>query len=388
MKLLIVKLHALGDLVIITPAIKRLRDGFPEAQIDLLTTDWSAPAIVSNPYIDNIIIEKISTFFDPGFSTLIPTLKVIRKLRLQNYDAAIAFHSNKKIHNFVTAIGIRDKFVFKSGRSAGDFLNNDKFSVPLDEERHSALTAWELSNCAVKRMGGKLDHPVVLDDLRYDWYIQDSERLRASKILSEAGLDSQNFVVVLPGGGVNPNTKEMVRRWDSKRFGDLSVEIKEVLGTPIVLMGGKIDNDVCQDVEKHISKVHSKDEWGNKNHKPINWAGEHNLRLASAIMAEAKLVITNDTGPLHIAGALGVPTIGIFGPTGYRLKLPPGDHCFSANSNLPCSPCYFGSFKRCIFESIRCMDELKVSDVMKVVKKALDFTRKSTSDQKEIEEIC
>ncbi|MBT3231183.1 MAG: glycosyltransferase family 9 protein [Calditrichaeota bacterium] len=385
MKLLVVKLHALGDLVIITPAIKRLRDGFPDAMIDLLTTDWAAPAVVSNPRFDQIYVESNRFFFDPGIKSVVPLVRLVKKLRGKNYDAAVVFHSNLKIHTFVRAFGITKTFKFRSAANAGNFINGSENSIPLDEERHSALTAWELADLAANKLSGKSIKTHGLDNLHYEWYIQESESAEAMRILELSELKSHNFAVVMPGGGVNPNSKEMVRRWDSEKFANLIFKIQNEHETPVVIMGGKSDIVVCQDVKKRVDGLLNKDGWGNghtnRRSFPLDWSGEHDLRIAAAIMNEAKFVITNDTGPLHIAGALGVPTIGIFGPTGYRLKLPPGKNCFSANTNLPCSPCYFSSFKNCIFDNIRCMDQLEVKDVMKVIGKALKSSAEIVTEQ-------
>ena len=382
MKLLIVKLHALGDLVIITPAIKRLRDGFPDAQIDLLTTDWSAPVVVSNPWLDDVFVESNGIFFDSGINTLIPTIKIVKKLCTKNYDAAVVFHSNFKIRVFAKALGVRNCFSFRPANNAGDFIKTSSDTVPLDEERHSALTAWELSDFSVRKLGGKPINPPELGALRYEWYIQDTEHTSAINALNGVSLSPGKFAVVMPGGGVNPNSREDVRRWDPSKFADLIVRVNKELNTPVVLLGGHSDIDVSQRVKSNIAAYFNQEGCDSgKAESVIDWTGEHNLRLAAAIMNEAKFVITNDTGPLHIAGALDVPTVGIFGPTGYRLKLPPGKHCFSANSDLPCSPCYFSSFKRCIFESIRCMEQLQVDDVMQVVRKALISSGQAVSNR-------
>ena len=84
-------------------------------------------------------------------------------------------------------------------------------------------------------------------------------------------------------------------------------------------------------------------------------------------MKLSRMVICNDSGPLHVASAVKAPTVAIFGPTGEKLKLPPGKNISSVALDLPCRPCYFGTFKGCIFDNVRCMDELTVNQVMDVV---------------------
>ena len=96
------------------------------------------------------------------------------------------------------------------------------------------------------------------------------------------------------------------------------------------------------------------------------------MRLSAAIMSQSSLIVTNDSGPLHVAAALGIPTVGVFGPTGVALKLPPGDNVQSANLGIPCSPCYFGRFKGCIFDNLKCFDELHSDVVNEAVARAMN----------------
>ena len=81
MRILIVKLHALGDLVIATPAIRKIRQSFKNAEIHLLTTQWSAPAVENNPNIDNMLVVPTEIFFKPGLNTAIPTYNLFMSLK-------------------------------------------------------------------------------------------------------------------------------------------------------------------------------------------------------------------------------------------------------------------------------------------------------------------
>ncbi|NQT33743.1 glycosyltransferase family 9 protein [bacterium] len=372
MKLLIVKLHALGDLVIATPAIRRLRTGLKYAQIDLLTTKWSAPAMEGNPNLDRLIVVDDAIFFNPGIGTFIPTVRLIGKLRREKYDAAVIFHQHRFIKMFVRMTGISRRFSFgeennKSVRrhpSAGR-----QRSVRLDESRHSALTAWELADLTVRELGGDPVEPPLLEELRYEWFVQTGEAERAEKILNDVGItvchserseeSYGDFAVILPGGGVNPSVKDTVRRWSSEKFRQLAMRIMDEFDLRIILLGGGSDIVAAQEVS------------GDDTTGIINHCGKHNLRLSAAIMKKSRFVVSNDTGPLHIAAAVNVPVVGIFGPTGIRLKLPPGERSYAASLKLPCSPCYFGVFKACIFDSIRCLEELDVETVMTVVRHSI-----------------
>ncbi|MCF7810647.1 glycosyltransferase family 9 protein [bacterium] len=339
-------------MVIATPAIQRLHEGLTDARIDLLTTNWTAPAAVGNPCIDNMITANSNVFFSPSIGSIIPAIQLIRLIRQRRYDAAVLFHSHPVIERFILLTGIKKRFCF-------DGMNNSR-SIHLDEKRHSAITAWELADLTVRSLGGKEAEYPFLENLRYSWYIDKSDSEKADIILQKTGLKGKDFVAVFPGGGVNPNSSENVRRWAQEKYAELVQNIIKESALKVVLMGSETDLEPTLFITREAGIG------------VVNLCGKQDIRTTAAIMKKSKLVISNDSGPMHIAAAIGTPVVGIFGPTGVKLKLPPGEKSFSVSLGLPCSPCYFSAFKACIFDRIRCMDELTVDKVMEAVRRALD----------------
>jgi len=354
-KFLVVKLHALGDMVIITPAIRRLRQAFPGAQIDLLTTEWSAPAIFGNPFIDSSVVVPDALFFSPDLATILPTAKLIWKLRRQAYDGAVVFHRNRRIEFFIKLTGIAPRFRFADATG--------RFTQYLDENRHSALTACELADRAITGLNGAAQNPAELETMHYDWFVSEGERAEAGRLLAGLGMEAGQFAALFPGGAVNPRIADEVRRWSAAGFAEVAKQLRNEFGLKVILLGSKTDVGVCAELERLSDS------------SAIEMCGRISVRVAAAVTERAAVAISNDSGPLHIAAAVGTPTVGIFGPTGVRLKLPPGKHCRAASFGLPCSPCYFTLFKGCIFPTIRCMEELTAERVMKVVGKLLEGRR-------------
>lgn len=352
MRILIVKLHALGDLIIATPAIRRLKMGMPNAEIDLLTTDWTAPAAENNPLIDNIIKTSNDVFFKPGLHTISKTLRLITKIKKNRYNAAIFFHANRGIDYLLRPSGIKTRFMFSSK------LHGD--AVYLDPNRHSALTACELADYAVFKLTNKKLPAPEFNSIRYEWYFSDEEISRAKYILKSVNIAKDNFMAIFPGGGINPGAFDTVRRWKASRFAELIYRIHDKYGFKPLLMGGKSDRQVCEEVAR-ISDVDC-----------VNLSGSYGLRLSAAILKNCQVAVSNDSGPLHIAAAVGAPVVGIFGPTGPKLKLPPGKNVREASIGIPCSPCYFGKFKGCIFDSVKCFEDLTSELVMKSVNSLLE----------------
>ncbi|MBM3326542.1 MAG: glycosyltransferase family 9 protein [Calditrichaeota bacterium] len=383
MRLLIIKLNALGDLVIASPAFQRLRSGLPEAEIHLLTTDWSAPAMQGNPNVDETIVVPNAVFFRPGLRTVKPTLVLYRKLRRFKYDAAVLFHKHKAVIKFVDALGLTRRFHFsdlddyapnydqfpisfvplRRGLTAGDLLpfsarrNRNKIaqnSVVLDESRHSALTAWELADLAARELGGRRVDEPALEDLRYEWFCSEAEIEAARDILHRWGLDEHPIIVLFPGGGRNPNLAEPARRWPPPKWAQLSQRLMSKFGCRIVLLGSRDDAEACALANKFAAG------------RLFDLAGRYSIRQTAALLKFARLAITNDSAPVHISAAVGIPTVGIYGPNGAQHKLPPGN-CLGVSAGLPCSPCFFTIFKGCIFDRIHCMEDLTAEFVFEKI---------------------
>jgi len=352
LKFLIVKLHALGDLVIASPAIRRLKESIPDAQFDLLTTTWTAPAMLSNPTISNIITARNEIFFKPGLKTIYETINLLKNINHNRYDAAIMFHVNKGIDYFLRPTGIRNRIMFAS--------NNDTDGIYLDPSRHSALTACELADYAILKLTAKALPPAELNSLRYEWHISDEETAQALSILESVKINPEKFMAIFPGGGINPGVIDTIRRWKASGYADVTNYAKDQLNLTPLLLGGSSDRQVCEEVARKSSV------------DCVNLSGSYSMRISAAILSLCRIAVTNDSGPLHVAAAVGVPVVGVFGPTGPELKLPPGDNVHSASLGIPCSPCYFGKFKGCIFDNIKCFDDLSSKSVLAVIGKAME----------------
>ena len=350
LNILVVKLNALGDLVIATPAIRHLKENLPGSHLHLLTTEWTAPAAMNNPCIDDMTIVPDDIFFKPGWSTVIPTFELLHKMRTMKFTCSVSFHANRMVDRFIRLANVKTRFRF------GD--SSDNRTVHLDENRHSSVTAWELADLAVRNLGGSDGDFPLFEEIHYDWFITDQEESQVQDILNNHRLDDNSYVVIMPGGGVSPGDNAVLRRWASEKFAELADLIQDEFGLEVVLSGGKSDIDASQQVVGSIKG------------KIIDLTGKFDIRVTAALQRRSTLVISNDSGPMHIASAVGTPVVGIFGPTGPNTKLPPSN-AYAARTGIPCSPCYFGRFKACIFDRFICMEDLSVEAVFEVVKLSL-----------------
>jgi len=354
-RLLVVKLHALGDLVIHTPAFDILRNGLPEYEITLLTTDWAAPAVEGLDSFDHQIVVPTNFFFNRTAGSAASLARLIYKLRKLRFDTIVSFHKAKSLNRLLMLVSSNQNFY-----CYGEI--DSEHTVKLDEKRHSAPNAEDLARLALSTMVGATSPGESLPH-RYRWQISPGEMKKANAILNANSLQNGKYAMIFPGGGANPNATEHVRRWRGRGFAKVVDHLSDRAGLKVVLAGSRDDQSLCESVREVTTS------------SPINLAGTMSIRIMAALMSQARIVITNDSAPLHIAAAVGAPTLGIFGPTGAAYKLPPGDYVASVSLGLPCSPCYYGKFKGCLFSTIRCMEELGEEKVIQAADDLLDRTK-------------
>jgi ADP-heptose:LPS heptosyltransferase len=351
MNILIVKLHALGDFVIHTPAFERLRKALPDAHFELLTTDWAAPAVKGLKFFDARHIVPVQTFFNRTARSYLDLLEMAIKLRTVGHDACISFHLSKDINRYLFFSAGNRLFSYGSISSPS--------TVFLDENRHSAVVACELADLAIMSISGRALPQAGLDSISYKWAITAHEESEAIERLKRLDPDRRGIALYFPGGASNPSNKGHERRWPAHNYSRLAEMVSRKWGFLTVVTGSISDREVCAEMSSRVASG------------AVDISGQLDIRQVAALARHSRLVVANDSAPLHITAAVGAPTVGIFGPTGSNLKQPPGDHVRSVKLGLPCSPCYYTTFKGCKFDSIRCLVELDPEHVYPVVEELL-----------------
>lgn len=352
MKILVVKLHALGDVVIHSPAFGFIREGFPEAHISMLTTDWAAPAAEGLPFFDELIIIPSILFFKRSIKSFGKLGRLSFDLRKKRFDYFVSFHRSRAINSFLRVSGADNRLFSYANR-------NSNRTVYLDETRHSAPNAVDLAGLVVSEVTGRKKNP-TFDSLRYTWIVRPNEMEQARTFLKTIGIKDHRIALIFPGGGSNPRSFAPEKRWNIKGFIGLAEWLSKEKDFDVLLSGSKDDSALCHDIESQADC------------RTFDISGKLDIRTMAALMSLSRLTITNDSAPLHISAAVGTPTIGIFGPTGIEHKLPPGGNSFGVKLGMACSPCYYSVFKGCQFSSIRCMDELPLSTVTDTAEKLLN----------------
>lgn len=275
-KFLLVRLGSLGDIVHALPAACALRDTFPDARIDWVVDAKWQRLLEGNPDISNVIV--LDRKSAGGIRA------AVRKLRAAKYSCAVDFQALYKSAMLPFWARVPRRIGFKSSYA---------------REGLAALLYTETLN---PRGAHKVEHNLTLveragarpSQVRFPFHIRAEDKEAASQALAPHGLGE--FFVLNPGGGWRSKC------WPAERYGELHRRIYEARGWRGVLTFGPGERDLAAEAKRA--------------------AGESLLALIElglgplmALLRRAKFVVSADTGPLHLASALGAPTIGLFGPT-------------------------------------------------------------------------
>ena len=284
--LLIRSANWIGDAVMTTPTVRAIRKNFPRANITLLAKPWVMPVFECNPYVDTVMPYEANG----RHKGLTGFLRLARDLRAQRFDLAILFQNafEAALLTFVARIPRRMGFA-TDGRAC--LLTGRLYGYRELKKGH--LIDYYL---------GILDEAGLdLDGRGLDLFVSARERIQADTLLAEAGLQPDE-----PLAGLNPGaTFGTAKRWLPERFAELSRRLYAEQGIRSLLFGGPGEVQLGQQISA----------WANGS--AINLCGRTNLKEAMTLIDRCRFFITNDSGLMHVAAALGKPQLAIIGPTDF-----------------------------------------------------------------------
>jgi len=340
-KILILQTAFLGDLVLTTPVISGLRRRYPDAVIELMTTPQGARLFTHDPRLNGIVI------YDKRGSArgIRGWLKVLREVRDRGYDLAVVPHRSIRSALIPLLGGIPFRIGFD--RSAGWFLHS--IAIPYAEREHEVTRNLRL----VAPLAPELE------PIRPELFIPDEDRGWARRYLDKGGIDAnQPFITVAPG------SIWQTKRWTSEGYAELIARL--IMKYPTVLIGGKEDWSLAAEI---IASVMHMVENGSRL---LNAVGISTPLQSAAIIARSRIIITNDSAPLHMGVAVGTPVCAIFGPTTPRFGFYPlGNGDRVVEIELPCRPCGIHGGRRCPEGHFRCMRDIRADEVYEVVRTIL-----------------
>lgn len=347
MKILIVKTSAIGDVIHTLPALNCLRKHYPDARIDWLVEEAASEAVLGHRAVNQVLVsgrKRWIQLFRQGrwAESWRGFISLIRQLRATEYDLVIDFQGLLKSGLFVALARGKRKAGFGKGmdHSEASWLFLNERVQPVDMDQH-ALTRELL---LLAGLG------LPCDRIVFDFPIDDKDKAEANALLKETGLDLTRPLVV-----INSMTTWPTKHWINERFAQVADRL-QALGMNVIFTGGPKD---VADIETICVAM---------NGRGINMAGRTSLKVLAALYERTSLVVTIDSGPMHLAAAMDTPVVALFGPTAPWRTGPFGAEHTVLRMELACSPC----LKRTCRYNHECMDQLTVDQVVQAAEKVLN----------------
>jgi heptosyltransferase II len=330
-KILVRATNWLGDTIMSLPAVRALRTRFPNAQIVVLARLSVAPLYEGEQSIDRVILLGGS----PGARDWATKWQLGSLLRREDFDLAVLLPNSFESAAIVRLSGARRRVGYaRDGRSA---LLTDAIAVPLHGEvpRHECYYYLELLRRAGLSEAGPM--PVVTEILLDGL---DAARARGAALFAARGVTG-------PVIGVNPGAAYGgAKRWLPERFAAAAHELAAREGATVVIFGASGEKDLCGEVAAACG-----------GH---NLAGSTTLREFIDMSAACRLCLANDSGAMHIAAAVGIPCVTVFGPTDETATGPVGASAVLVREPVDCAPC---KLRECPIDH-RCMTRVTVHQVV------------------------
>ena len=327
MKIVVRMPNWLGDLVMSTPVLKVLRKRYPEAHITAMCQASVADVLIANPHTD-----EVWSYDKPrGMGE---KRKIIKEIKKRKFDIGVLLTNSISSAWWFFRGNVKKRIGF-----ANDFrsiLLTDAVAFPKDRKsQHLVLTYLSLLVEQAQEQAPEL-------------FVSEEEKESAKKILQDHGLqEGQKIIGISPGAAFGT-----AKRWFPDRFREVAKKFAEQDNVKVVCFGHKSEVDLAKTICQS-SEI-------------INLVGKTSLRQLLALISVCDVFLANDSGPMHIAAALGTPLVAIFGPTDAKISRP-YKHGEVVYKDVSCAPCH----KRTCSSDHRCMREISVDEIYQKLKRLL-----------------
>ena len=330
-RILLIKPSSLGDIIHGLPVLKALRNKWPDAKISWVLKDAYVDILNGNPLIDELILLIKSSLTTSIFSFR-------KKLRHGSFDLAVDMQGLFRSGLIAFLSGAPVRIGFSNARELASLFYTHKVDAPLNlhaVDRNLKLAA--ALGCEVQGV----EFPINFN--------RETEQ-EALGFLQNIQLDKGKPLVTFV-----PGTRWEKKRWPLNSFSLLGDLLIEKMGAGIIVAGSRQENRLIHEIRSAM-----------KN--PSAEAVDFSLTKLTALLSKSDVVVTNDSGPMHIAVAMRTPVVALFGPTDPARTGPYSKKCLIIQRDLECIPCFR---KQCSQGSFECMESITVEEVFEGVKKIL-----------------
>ena len=337
-RILIVNVNWRGDVLFSTPFIRAIREKFPDSFIASLLLPRCAPILENNPNLNEIII-----FDEKGkHKGLLGKLRLIRLLRSKEFDTAYLLHRSFTRTLICYLAGIPQRIGYYTRKRAA--LLTKSIPQPI-EQLHKVEYFLNIARA----------QGVEAENKDYEFFPSRQDQAYIEKLFQENGLKDDDFLAV-----INPGGNWDLKRWPKENFACVADRLIKEYRAKVIVTGAKEDVALAHDIAALMER------------RPIIFCGKTTLGQLAALMGKVSLVISNDSGPMHIALSQKVPVICLFGPTSPRITGPYGKGNYTViQKDLSCqTPCY-----QLDCSDNRCMKAITVENVFEAVRKLTNEDR-------------
>ncbi|HEX5416532.1 MAG TPA: glycosyltransferase family 9 protein, partial [Chloroflexota bacterium] len=316
-KILVIRPDHLGDLLFLTPALRQVRRGLPDAEIVGLVGPWGRPVLERNPDLDRLLTWEFS-WFDrkPRSSPLAPyrsLLMLAARLRAERFDLALQFRADFWWGALAVRLAGTPEQIGYAAPVVAPLLTR---AVPIQHDRHAVEENLTLAAAVAP----------AISDIRLVFPLTADERGRAAELLAplRAEADGRPIVALAAGAGAR------VKLWPPERLAAVGQTLRDEFGVDMVVLGGPGEGDLVSAVMAGLAPG------------ALPLAGRTSLGELAAVLERCALVVGPDSGPLHLAVAVGTPSLHLYGPADARRFGPWGDPSWhrAIASPRPCAPCH------------------------------------------------
>lgn len=322
-RFLIINPFGIGDVLFTTPLIRAIKDSYPESLIAFWCNERVKDVLKNNKNIDKIFalsrgdIKRISK--QSRFMGTKKILGLLSGLKKERFDISFDFSLDHRYSLISKILGIKRRIGFNYKRR-GRFLT-DKINIDGYHSKHVVEYYLDL----LKFIG------VEPKNKNLELSVPDSDKVKIKNILASQGINDKGLLIgIAPGAGASWGRDAALKHWPAVNFAQLADKIINELKAQVLILGDKQETTIARQVVKAM------------HNQAIDLVGKTNLDEFIAIISNLRLLITNDGGPLHIAVALRIKTVSIFGPVDDKVygPYPKNEKHIVVKEDLTCSPCY------------------------------------------------
>ena len=331
--ILLIRLSSLGDVVLTSPAIRAVRQHFPQARIAMLVAKQFVDLLTENPHLDEVIaFDRKSRHKDT-----VEMWRVVRLLCERNFDLAIDFQRKFRTSLLAYLGGAKCRVGYHQPNGLLCTVR-----VPDSVNKHAIDRYFDLLHAV----------SIPATDRTLELFLMGAEHNYAHEVFVARGVKSDGLKV-----GLFPGAGWKLREWMPDRFAAIGDRVSRHFGAQVLIFGGPDEHELVNQVSSLMTT------------EPVSFAGDLRTRQLAAFIACCDLFITNDTGPMHIAAAMRTPTVALFGP-GNHIRFQPVDSIHTTIRHpVPCNPCK--QFTDTCKDNI-CMKLITVDEVWEMVCRKLN----------------